>query len=84
VASLECAYSTKVIASLELQIWSFWLLSNKFCWFWRWKPIFQASLMGISGFGAVEQLNSLAWKVRSESRFTVIGSAESAKESCLF
>jgi hypothetical protein len=40
--------------------------------------------MGISGFGAVEQLNSLAWKVRSESRFIVIGSAESAKESCLF
>jgi len=40
--------------------------------------------MGISGFGAVEQLNLLAWKVRSESRFIVIGYAESAKESCLF
>jgi len=73
-----------VIASLELQIWSFWLLSNNFCGFWQWRPIFQALLMGISGFGAVEQLNLLAWKVRSESRFIVIGSAESAKESCLF
>jgi len=40
--------------------------------------------MGISGFGAVEHLNLLAWKVRSESRFIVIGYAESAKESCLF
>ncbi|MBC8273230.1 MAG: hypothetical protein H8E49_14445 [Gammaproteobacteria bacterium] len=45
---------------------------------------FSSLLMGISGFGAVEQLNLLAWKVRSESRFIVIGYAESDKESCLF